>query len=208
MAKAPKGRRPLLRRRLGALGAALTREAAAGWELTRSSASHDATAGHARAVRSGDGEAAIPASKARAPAVGDRRRPRAVCCCCSLARADDAPPPATNPTSTTPNAPPPDPYHPPAPQPKPKPDRAGGRALRARAVVHTFGAGGPRANQPAAANGAPAAGQGRSQAEGASRRPTRRKSTSTGHPGRTAPPARPSSRVLPRASTTRGFRTR
>ena len=127
MAKAPKGRRPLLRRRLWALGAALTRKAAADRALTRSSASANAAAGFARAV-GGHGEAAIPASKARAPAVAIVVVISALCCC-SLARADDAPPPATTPTSTTPNAPPPDPYHQPAPQPKPK--------QTAPAVVHS-----------------------------------------------------------------------
>jgi hypothetical protein len=121
MGEAPAGRRPLLRRRLGALGAALTRRAVADRASTRSSASHNATAGHARAV-GGHGEAAIPASKARAPAVAIVVVVSALCCS-SLARADDAPPPATSPTSTTPKAPPPDPYHPPASQPKPKQTR-------------------------------------------------------------------------------------
>ena len=129
MAKAPKGRRPLLRRRLWALGAALTRKAAADRALTRSSASANAAAGFARAV-GGHGEAAIPASKSRAPAVAIVVVISALCCC-SLARADDAPPPATTPTSTTPNAPPPDPYHQPAPQPKPKPKQT------APTVVHS-----------------------------------------------------------------------
>ena len=114
-------RRSLLRRQQGALGAAPTRKAAADRELTRSGASHDATAGGARAI-GGHGEAAIPGSKARTPAVATIILLAAVCCV-SPARADDAPPPPTTPTSTTPNAPPPDPYHPSAPQPKPKQTR-------------------------------------------------------------------------------------
>lgn len=119
-------RRSLLRRPQGALGAALTRNAAPDRESTRSCASHDATAGFARAA-GGHGEAAIPGSKARAPAVATFIVLAALCCA-SPTRADDAPPPVTTPTSTTPEAPPPDPYHPPAPQPKPKQTRP--------AVVH------------------------------------------------------------------------
>jgi hypothetical protein len=119
MGEAPAGRRPLLRRRRRASGAALTLKAAADWRLTRSSASQDAAAGHARAVR-GHGEAAIPASKARAPAVATIIVLAALCCA-SAARGDNAPPTVTSPSSTTPEAPPPDPYHPPAPASKPKP---------------------------------------------------------------------------------------
>jgi hypothetical protein len=118
MGEAPAGRRPLLRRRRRAPGAAPTLKAAVDWRLTRSSASQDAAAGHARAV-GGHGEAAIPASKARAPAVATIIVLAALCCV-SAARGDNAPPTVTSPTSTTPDAPPPDPYHPPAPQSKPK----------------------------------------------------------------------------------------
>src|SRR5436190_14294006 len=110
-------RRSLLRRQQGALGAAPTRKAAADRELTRSCASHDATAGGARAI-GGHGEAAIPGSKARTPAVATIILLAAVCCV-SPARADDAPPPPTTPTSTTPNAPPPNPTTPSAPHPNP-----------------------------------------------------------------------------------------
>jgi len=110
----------LLRRLLGALGAALTLKTASSSGSTRESALQDATAGAARAVR-GSGEAALPASKARAPAVAIIVVAAALCCC-SLARAADGPPATTTPapTSTTPDAPPPDPYHPPPKSSKPK----------------------------------------------------------------------------------------
>jgi hypothetical protein len=113
-----RGRRSLLRRPLGALGAALSLHTAALPELTRESASHSATVGPARAA-GGNGEAAIPASIARAPAVAALVAVAAVCFV-SPARADSSPPPATTPTSTTPDAPPPDPYTPPAKTTKPR----------------------------------------------------------------------------------------
>jgi len=112
------GRGSLLRRLLGALGAALTLRTGPGKESTRSSASQDATAGAARAV--GAGEAALPVSTVRAPAVAILIVVAALCCC-SMARAADGPPASTSPTPTTPDAPPPDPYKPPAPAAKPKP---------------------------------------------------------------------------------------
>ena len=65
---APGGRRSLLRRLLGASRAALTGTLARHSISTRVRASQDATAGAARAD-GGYGEAAIPGSKARAPAV-------------------------------------------------------------------------------------------------------------------------------------------
>jgi hypothetical protein len=138
MGEAPAGRRPLLRRRRRAPGAALTLNAAADWRLTRSSsASQDAAAGHARA-EGGDGEAAIPASKARAPAVATIIVLAALCCV-SAARGDNAPPTVTSPTSTTPEAPPPDPYHPPAPASKPKPSPTVVRSAPAHsAPVQTY----------------------------------------------------------------------
>jgi hypothetical protein len=114
-----RGKRSLLRRQLGALGAALRPNTAFPRVSTRKSASHDATVGQPRAVREG-GEAAIPASNARAPAVATVVVLAALCCM-SAARADSGAPPATTPTSTTPDAPPPDPYKPPAPASKPKP---------------------------------------------------------------------------------------
>jgi hypothetical protein len=97
--------------------------------LTRKFASHDATAGQARAGR-GHGQAAIPGLSARAPAVATFVVLAALCCV-SAARADSGtPPPATTPTSTTPDAPPPDPYKPPAKSaPAPKQTRP--------TVVHT-----------------------------------------------------------------------
>ena len=115
-----RGPRSLLRRRLWALGAALTRNAAVYRELTRTSASQGATAGSiARAAR-GHGEAAIPASIARAPAVAAVIVFAAVCCV-SPARGDSGTTPPAAPTSTTPDAPPPDPYQPPAKaSPKPR----------------------------------------------------------------------------------------
>jgi len=111
-------RRSLLRRQLGALGAAPLLKTARDQDWTRSCASQSATAGNARAA-GGDGEAAIPRSKARAPAVATFIV-LATVCCMSPARADDVPPPTT-PATTTPDAPPPDPYHPPAPTRAPKP---------------------------------------------------------------------------------------
>ena len=124
-----RGPRSLLRRRLWALGAALTRNAAVYRELTRTSASLSATAGSfARAAR-GHGEAAIPASTARAPAVAAVIVLAAVCCV-SPARGDSGTTPPAAPTSTTPDAPPPDPYQPPAKaSPKPRQSRP--------AVVHS-----------------------------------------------------------------------
>jgi len=124
-------RRSLLRRLLGALGAALTLKTASNSGSTRESALQDATAGAARAVR-GSGEAALPASKARAPAVAIIVVAAALCCC-SLARAADGPPASTTPTSTTPDAPPPDPYKPPAPAAKPK----SSAPRRSTPVVHS-----------------------------------------------------------------------
>jgi hypothetical protein len=126
-----RGRRSLLRRPLGALGAALSLHTAAHRELTRKSASHDATVGPARAA-GGHGEAAIPASIARAPAVAVLVAVAAVCFV-SPARADSGPPPATTPTSTTPDAPPPDPYTPPA---KTKPRQTSPTVVHAAPVYH------------------------------------------------------------------------
>ncbi len=114
-----RGKRSLLRRQPGALGAALCRNTALLRILTRKSASHDATVGPPRAVRE-DGEAAIPAATARAPAVATVVVLAALCCV-PAAWADSGAPPTTTPTSTTPDAPPPDPYTPPAPASKPKP---------------------------------------------------------------------------------------
>jgi hypothetical protein len=107
----------LLRRLPGAYRAALTVSRAWSSASTRVCASQDATAGEARAD-GGDGEAAIPGSKARAPAVAIAAVV-AVLCFAPAALADESPPP-TPPASTTPDAPPPDPYHPPAPSSKPK----------------------------------------------------------------------------------------
>jgi hypothetical protein len=114
---APGGERSLLRRLPGAYRAALTVSRAWSSASTRVCASQDATAGEARAD-GGDGEAAIPGSKARAPAVAIAAVV-AVLCFAPAALADESPPP-TPPASTTPDAPPPDPYHPPAPSSKPK----------------------------------------------------------------------------------------
>jgi hypothetical protein len=116
-----RGRRSLLRRQLGALGAALSLNTAADRESTRKSAPHDATVGSARAA-GGHGEAAIPASIARAPAVAALIAVAAVCCV-SPARGDSGTPPTTTPTSTTPDAPPPDPYKPPVKTSKPSKPR-------------------------------------------------------------------------------------
>ena len=114
---APGGRRSLLRRLLGAHGAALIGTLATNVISTRVCASQDATAGDARAD-GGYGEAAIPGSKARAPAVAIAVLV-SVLCCAPAALADATPPPTT-PPPTTPDAPPPDPYHPPAASPKPR----------------------------------------------------------------------------------------
>lgn len=108
------GRRSLLRRRLGAPGAAPTPRVVANGSLTQRDASQDASAGCAR-HHGGHGEAALPGSNARAPAVA-ALVVLAALCFASPVRADDAPPPA----STTADAPPPDPYHPPARPPAPK----------------------------------------------------------------------------------------
>jgi len=112
-----RGERSLLRRLPGAYRAALTVSRAWSSASTRVCASQDAAAGEARAD-GGDGEAAIPGSKARAPAVAIAAVV-AVLCFAPAALADESPPP-TPPASTTPDAPPPDPYHPPAPSSKPK----------------------------------------------------------------------------------------
>ncbi len=122
-----RGTRSLLRRRLGALGAALARTAAADRDLTRTSASQDATAGYARADW-GHREAAIPSSKARAPAVAAVIAVAAVCCVPPAGADSGTTPPLTPPTATTADAPPPDPYQPPAKASKPKQTRP--------AVVH------------------------------------------------------------------------
>ena len=114
---APGGRRSLLRRLPGAYGAALIGTLAKSVISTRVCASKDATAGDARAD-GGYGEAAIPGSKARAPAVAIAVLV-SVLCCAPAALADATPPPTT-PPPTTPDAPPPDPYHPPAASPKPR----------------------------------------------------------------------------------------
>ena len=114
---APGGRRSLLRRLPGAYGAALIGTLARNVISTRVCASNDATAGDARAD-GGYGEAAIPGSKARAPAVAIAVLV-SVLCCAPAALADATPPPTT-PPPTTPDAPPPDPYHPPAASPKPR----------------------------------------------------------------------------------------
>jgi hypothetical protein len=84
---------------------------------TRVCASQDATAGDARAD-GGYGEAAIPDSKARAPAVAVAVLVGLLCC--APAALADATPPPTTPPPTTPDAPPPDPYRPPAASQKPK----------------------------------------------------------------------------------------
>jgi hypothetical protein len=127
-------RRSLLRRPLRALGAAPRRKAAIDRKLTRASASHDAAAGLARAA-GGYGEAAIPTSKARAPAVAIVVVLAAVCCV-SSARADNAPPPTT-PTSTTPEAPPPDPYKaPPKVTPKASQPRRSAPVVHSAPVYH------------------------------------------------------------------------
>ena len=109
------GRRSLLRRPRGALGAAPTIDC---FDSARSRASQDATAGHARAIgglREG-GHSWVIIARASAVAVG-------VMTVALLAvagvQADSGPPASTTPTSTTPDAPPPDPYHPPAKAPKP-----------------------------------------------------------------------------------------
>jgi hypothetical protein len=111
--QAPMGRRSLLRRLLRVPGATLIADVAV---VRPGCGSQDATAGHARAVE-GYGEAAIPISKARAPAVATLVLVAALWVA-APARADEAPPPVT--TSTTPDAPPPDPYHAPPKQSKPK----------------------------------------------------------------------------------------
>src|SRR5947208_3014857 len=111
---APGGRRSLLRRLLGASRAALTDNLATSSSSTRVCASQDATAGDARAD-GGYGEAAIPDSKARAPAVAVAVLV-GVMWFVPAALADATPPP---PPPTTPDAPPPDPYRPPAATPKP-----------------------------------------------------------------------------------------
>lgn len=127
-------RRSLLRRLPGALGAALSLKTAATGKLTRKSASQDATAGLARAA-GGHGEAAIPASIARAPAVAALLLVAAMCCV-SPARADSGTPPTTTPTSTTPDAPPPDPYKPPARTSTPKPRQTRPAVVRSAPVYH------------------------------------------------------------------------
>ena len=114
---APRGRRSLLRRLPGAHGAALIGTLARNVISTRVCASEDATAGDARAD-GGYGEAAIPGSKARAPAVAIAVLVSALCCAPAVLA--DATPPPTTPPPTTPDAPPPDPYHPPAASPKPR----------------------------------------------------------------------------------------
>jgi hypothetical protein len=113
--QAPMGQRSLLRRLLRVPGATLIADVAV---VRPRCGSQDATAGHARAVE-GYGEAAIPISKARAPAVATLVLVAALWVA-APARADEAPPPVTTPTSTTPDAPPPDPYHAPPKQSKPK----------------------------------------------------------------------------------------
>jgi hypothetical protein len=119
MTVAPMGRRSLLRRPQGALGAApILRSTEKADFATRPSASEDATAGFARAA-AGYGEAAIPAAQARAPAVAIAVIVAALWWV-PASLADEAPPPPTTPTATTPDAPPPDPYHAPATAPKPK----------------------------------------------------------------------------------------
>lgn len=116
----------MLRRLQWALGAALILRAAP----------QDATAGAARAI-GGSGEAAIPVSRARAPAVATTIVLAALACC-PFAQATDPPPAATTPTSTTPDAPPPDPYKPPAPAAKPKASQASrpAPAVHSAPVVH------------------------------------------------------------------------
>jgi hypothetical protein len=128
-----RGTRSLLRRRQGALGAALTRSTAADQELTRTFASQDATAGFARAAGR-HGEAAIPASVARAPAVAAVLA--LALCCVSPAWGDSGTPPATTPTSTTPDAPPPDPYKPPAKTSTSKPRQTRPAVVQAAPVYH------------------------------------------------------------------------
>jgi hypothetical protein len=114
---APGGRRSLLRRLPGAYGAALIGTLARNVISTRVCASNDATAGDARAD-GGYGEAAIPGSKARAPAVAIAVLVSVLCCAPAVLA--DATPPPTTPPPTTPDAPPPDAYHPPAASPKPR----------------------------------------------------------------------------------------
>jgi hypothetical protein len=125
---APRGRRSLLRRLPGASSAALGGTLARNSISTRVCASNHATAGDARAD-GGDGKAALPGSKARAPAVAIAVFV-GVLCCAPVALADATPPP---PATTTPDAPPPDPYHPPAPSPKPK----SSAPKRSTPVVHS-----------------------------------------------------------------------
>jgi hypothetical protein len=145
---APRGRRSLLRRLLGAFGAALRATLARSSYSTRACASQDATAGHARAD-GGYGKAAIPGSKARAPAVAVAVLV-GVLCCAPAALADATPPPTT-PPPTTPDAPPPDPYHPPAASPKPKtsPPR------RSAPVVHSAPTAPTRSYSPPVTRAAP-----------------------------------------------------
>src|SRR6266576_1832847 len=126
---APRGRRSLLRRLPGASSAALEWTLARNSISTRVCASQDATAGDARAD-GGYGEAAIPGSKARAPAVAIAVL-AGFLCSAPVALADATPPPP--PATTTPDAPPPDPYHPPAASPKPK----SSAPKRSAPVVHS-----------------------------------------------------------------------
>ena len=113
--RAPVGRRSVLRRPLGVLGATLTAKAG---PSSRWLGSQDAAAGFARAAE-GNRAAATPGSKARAPAVAIAVLATALSVA-APAFADDTTPPATTPATTVPDAPPPDPYHPPAPVSIPK----------------------------------------------------------------------------------------
>ena len=145
---APRGRRSLLRRLPGAHGAALIGTLARNVISTRVCASNDATAGDARAD-GGYGEAAIPGSKARAPAVATAVLV-SVLCCAPAALADATPPPTT-PPPTTPDAPPPDPYHPPAASPKPRTSPP----KRSAPVVHSAPAPPTRSYSPPVTPAAP-----------------------------------------------------
>jgi hypothetical protein len=145
---APGGRRSLLRRLPGAYGAALIGTLARNVISTRVCASNDATAGDACAD-GGYGEAAIPGSKARAPAVAIAVLV-SVLCCAPAALADATPPPTT-PPPTTPDAPPPDPYHPPAASPKPRTSPP----KRSAPVVHSAPAPPTRSYSPPVTRAAP-----------------------------------------------------
>src|SRR5215475_5200017 len=116
-----RGKRSLLRRQLRALGAALTLNTSGDRELTRESASQDATAGQARDVR-GHGEAAIPRPSVRAPAVATLVVLAALCCV-SHARADSG-------------TPPPDPYKPPAKASTSKPKQTRPAVVHSAPVYH------------------------------------------------------------------------